>query len=112
MRGKSCLTGKLFRWRVRRDLNSRPSESKITTLALGLVEDSVVRSINPDFEVAGSFWPCAFDGWATFFVPDSLMQDRPNQLTLSMCNGPDGLIVPQAQYRAAIDNLATQIPRK
>jgi hypothetical protein len=52
------------------------------------------------------------DGWATFFVPDSLMQDRPNQLTLSMCNGPDGLIVPQAQYRAAIDNLATQIPRK
>jgi len=36
------------------------------------------------------------------------MQDQPNQLnqlTLWMGNGPDGLIVPQAQYRAAIDNL-------
>jgi hypothetical protein len=45
------------------------------------------------------------NGWATFFVPDSLMQDQPNQLTLSMGNGPDGLIVSQAQNRAAIDNL-------
>jgi hypothetical protein len=45
------------------------------------------------------------DGWATFFVPDSLMQDQPNQLTLSVGNGPDGLIVSQAHNRAAIDNL-------
>jgi len=38
----------------------RRSESKITTLVLGWVEDSMVRSDNPDFGVAGSFWPCAF----------------------------------------------------
>src|SRR2546421_676766 len=33
------------------------------------------------------------------------MQDQPNQLTLSMVNGADSLIVSQTQYRAAIDNL-------
>ena len=33
------------------------------------------------------------DGWATFFVPDSLMRDRPNQLTLSMGNRSNGLIM-------------------
>ena len=33
------------------------------------------------------------------------MQDQPDQPTLSMGNGPDGLIMSQARDRAAIDNL-------
>ncbi len=45
------------------------------------------------------------DRWAPFFVTDSLVQDQPDQSTLSMGNGPDGLIVSQARYRAAINNL-------
>jgi hypothetical protein len=45
------------------------------------------------------------DGWAAFFVTDSLVQDQPDQPTLSMGNGPDGLIVSQARDGAAIHNL-------
>ena len=37
------------------------------------------------------------DRWAAFFVTDSLVQDEPDQSTLSMGNGPDGLIVSQAR---------------
>ncbi len=33
---------------------------------------------------------------------NSLVQDEPDQSTLSMGNGPDGLIVSQARDRAAI----------
>ena len=33
------------------------------------------------------------------------MQDQPDQLTLSVGNRPDGLIMSQARDRAAIDNL-------
>jgi len=45
------------------------------------------------------------NSWATFFVSESLMQDQPDQLTLSMGNGADGLIVTHTWYRAAINNL-------
>src|ERR1700692_3578547 len=45
------------------------------------------------------------DGWAPFFVTSSLVQDQPDQSTLSMGNGPDGLIMSQARDRAAIHNL-------
>ena len=45
------------------------------------------------------------DGWAPFFVTSSLVQDQPDQSTLSMGNRPDGLIVSQARDRAAIHNL-------
>jgi hypothetical protein len=45
------------------------------------------------------------DGWATFFVTDSLAQDQPDQSTLSMGNRPDGLIMSQARDAAAIHNL-------
>ena len=45
------------------------------------------------------------DRWAAFFVTDSLVQDQPDQSTLSMGNGPDGLIVSQARDRAAIHDL-------
>jgi hypothetical protein len=42
------------------------------------------------------------DCWSPFFVADSLVQDQADQPTLSMGNGPDGLIVSQARDRAAI----------
>jgi hypothetical protein len=45
------------------------------------------------------------DSWAPFFVTDSLVQDQPDQATLSMGNGPDGLIVSQVRDRAAIHNI-------
>src|SRR2546429_9731778 len=45
------------------------------------------------------------NGWAPFFVTDSLVQDQPDQATLSMGNGPDGLIMSQAWDRAAIHHL-------
>src|SRR6516164_5753965 len=45
------------------------------------------------------------DSRTTFFVTDSLVQDEPDQSTLSMGNRPDGLIMSQAQNRTAIDNL-------
>jgi hypothetical protein len=37
------------------------------------------------------------DGWAPFFVTNSLVQDEPDQSTVSVGNGPDGLIVSQAR---------------
>jgi hypothetical protein len=44
------------------------------------------------------------DSWATFFVPDSLMQDQPDQPTLSMRNGPNDLVMSQARDRTPINN--------
>jgi hypothetical protein len=45
------------------------------------------------------------DGGASFFVTDSLVQDQPDQPTLSMGNRSNGLIMSQARDRAAIHNL-------
>ena len=45
------------------------------------------------------------DRWAPFFVTDSLVEDQPDQPTLSMSDGPNGLIVSQARDRAAIHDL-------
>ena len=45
------------------------------------------------------------DGWAAFLVADSLVQDQPDQPTLPMGNGSNGLIMSQARDRAAIHNL-------
>ena len=45
------------------------------------------------------------DGGTTFFVTNSLVEDQPDQPTLSVGDGPDGLIVPQARDRAAIHDL-------
>ena len=39
-------------------------------------------------------------GRAAFLVTDSLVQDHPDQPTLSMGNRSDGLIVSQARYRS------------
>jgi hypothetical protein len=45
------------------------------------------------------------DGWALFFVTGSLMQNQPDQTTLSMGNNADGLIMSEAWDATAIDNL-------
>src|SRR6266403_256166 len=45
------------------------------------------------------------DRWAPFFVTNSLVQDQQDQPTLSMGDGPNGLIVSQARDRAAIHDL-------
>jgi restriction-modification enzyme MmeI-like protein len=45
------------------------------------------------------------DCWAAFLVADSLVQDQPDQPTLSMGNRSNGLIMSQARDRAAIHNL-------
>ena len=44
------------------------------------------------------------DRWASLFVTNSLVQEQPDQATLSMGNGPDGLLMSQTRDRAAIDN--------
>jgi len=45
------------------------------------------------------------DGGTTFFVTNSLVEDQPDQPTLSVGDGPDRLIVSQARDRAAIHDL-------
>ena len=45
------------------------------------------------------------DGWPSFFVTNSLVQDQPDQPTLSMGNRPDDLVMSQALDRAPIHNL-------
>ena len=45
------------------------------------------------------------NGRAAFFVTDSLVQDQPDQTTLSMRNDPDGLIMSEARDATAIDDL-------
>jgi hypothetical protein len=45
------------------------------------------------------------DSWASFFVTDSLVQDQPDQPTLSMGNRTDGLVMSQARDGAAIHNV-------
>jgi hypothetical protein len=38
------------------------------------------------------------------------MQDQPDQTTLSMCNGADGLIMSEARDATAIDNIEDALP--
>jgi hypothetical protein len=44
------------------------------------------------------------DRWAAFLVTYSLMQDEPDQSTLSMGDCPDGLLVSETRYGATIHN--------
>ena len=66
-----------------------------------IAEASKLAKHLPSAELLRSFG----DRWAPFFVTDSPVQDQPDQSTLSMGNGPDGLIVSQARDRAAIHDL-------
>ena len=45
------------------------------------------------------------NGWASFLVTDPVVQDQPDQPTLSMGNRPDGLIMSQVRDASAIHNL-------
>jgi hypothetical protein len=65
---------------------------------LGLVEDSRFDPISeaselpnhlPSAQLLRSFG----HGWAAFLMTDSVVQDQPDQSTLSMSDGSDGLIV-------------------
>jgi hypothetical protein len=66
-----------------------------------IAEASELPDHLPGTELLRSF----SDRWASFFVTDSLVQDQPDQSTLSMGDGPDGLIMSQARDRAAIHGL-------
>src|SRR5882762_8304164 len=61
-------------------------------------------SLLPDYSCGALLLRLFGDRWAPFFVTDSLAQDQPDQTTLSMGNGPDGLVMSQARDRAAIDH--------
>jgi hypothetical protein len=56
----------------------------------------------PDHSPPAPLFRLFGDGWAAFFVTGSLVQDQPDQPTLSMGNGPDRLIVSKARDGAAI----------
>jgi hypothetical protein len=83
---------------------------KITALTLGstgvsrfdlLPELSKLPDHLPGAQLQRSFaYRCA-----AFFVTNSLVQDQPDQLALSMGNGCDGLIVSQAGNGAVIQDL-------
>jgi hypothetical protein len=89
-----------FRQKARPIKQGRKSGSKITEPVFGWVEDSVVRSTAetselPNHSCSAPLLGLFGDGWAAFFVTDSLLQDQPDQATLSMSNCPDGLVMPQ-----------------
>src|SRR5947209_11964732 len=68
--------------------------------------DSVAESSEfPDHSRSALLLRPFADDCATFLVTDSLVQDQPDQATMSMGDHPDGLIVPHARDIAAIDNL-------
>ena len=56
---------------------------------------------SPRALIPGSFGDC----WTPFFVTGSLMENQPDQTTLSMGNDADGLIMSEARDATAIDNL-------
>jgi len=58
-----------------------------------ITEASELPKHLPSAELLRSFG----DRWAAFFVTDSLVQDQPDESTLSMGDGPDGLIVSQTR---------------
>ena len=67
--------------------------------------DSVTEASElPDHSRRAPLLRLFIDSRATFLVTDTLMQHQPDQATLSMGNGPDGLIMSKTRDRAAIDN--------
>src|SRR5260370_25798824 len=58
----------------------------------------------PDHSCRAPLFRLFGDGWAPFFVADALMQDQPDQPTLSMGYSSDGLVMSQTRDRAAIHN--------
>src|ERR1700730_13340854 len=58
----------------------------------------------PDHSCRALLFRSFGDGLAPFFVADALMQDQPDQPTLSMGYSSDGLVMSQTRDRAAIHN--------
>ena len=66
-----------------------------------IAQTSELPNHSPRALVPGLLGDCR----APFFVRGCLMQDQPDQTTLSMGDDPDGLIVSEARDTTAIDNL-------
>jgi hypothetical protein len=70
-----------------------------------IAEASELPNHSPRALISGSFGDC----WAPFVVTGSLMEDQPEQTTLSMRNDPDGLIMSEARDATAIDDNDAQL---
>jgi hypothetical protein len=90
---------------IRLALGRKSPSCLITRLRILWVDPVAEVSELPDHSRSALLLRLFGDGWAPFFVTDSLVQDQPDQSTLSMSNGPDGLIMSQARDRAAIHDL-------
>jgi len=77
----------------------------LALLGIRLFDSIAEASELPDHLPSAQLLRSFGDRWAAFLVTDSLVQDQPDQSTLSMGNGSDGLIVSQARDRAAIHDL-------
>jgi len=66
-----------------------------------IAQISELPNHSPRALIPGSYGDC----WASFFVTGSLMQNQPDQTTLSMSNDADGLIMSEARDATAIDDL-------
>ena len=66
-----------------------------------IAQISELPNHSPRALILGSY----VDSWASFLVTGSLMQDQPDQTTLSVGNDADGLIMSEARDATAIDNL-------
>ena len=66
-----------------------------------IAQTSELPNHSPCALILGLFGDCR----TPFFVRGSLMQDQPDQTTLSMCNDADGLIMSKARDATAIDNI-------
>jgi hypothetical protein len=98
-----------YRYRRRRRAAIEPG-SKIIVYALYWgVADLVVRSGSRGFGVAEASSRAELlrsfgDRRAPFLVTDSVVQDQPDQATLSTGNGPDSLIMSETRDRTTINN--------
>jgi hypothetical protein len=77
----------------------------VAGLRIRFVDPIAEASELPDHPPSAELLRSFSNRWASFFVTDSLVQDQPDQSTLSMGDGPDGLIMSQARNRAAIYGL-------
>jgi hypothetical protein len=66
-----------------------------------IAEASELPNHSPSAQLLRSFG----HGWAAFLVTDSLVQDQPDESTLSMSDYSDSLIVSQSWDRPAIHDL-------
>jgi hypothetical protein len=73
-------------------------------LRVGWFDPIAESSEVPDHPPGAKSFGLFGDSWAPFLVSNSLMQDQPDQPTLSMGNGPNGLIVSESRDGAAIHN--------